>query len=251
MREPNFLLKIIPHVDATPRICELVRYHLEDVTIKQAWTAPAELQLFRHVVADVARLPVLEIVSSLHFVADLTLGLGTVAHDYLGKIEYAPAAARASRANGSGRQASFRPSRRSAPRPAIRGQSIRHAAGAVVCRPRAVRCIRSDRGRREGSYQEGLPRLGCPPLPRARSDRAGQLRLEAANQHHDHGLAHDHGVRAVAGRLLHLDREPQLRDDPQEQGVRDQHPDRGAGAEGRRHRQHLGPRHRQVRRRSG
>jgi acetoacetate decarboxylase len=33
---PNFLLKIIPHVDGTPRICELVEYHLEDVTIKGA-----------------------------------------------------------------------------------------------------------------------------------------------------------------------------------------------------------------------
>ncbi len=28
---PSFLLKIIPHVDGTPRICELVRYYLEDV----------------------------------------------------------------------------------------------------------------------------------------------------------------------------------------------------------------------------
>jgi acetoacetate decarboxylase len=83
MQQSNFVLKIIPHVDATPRICELVRYHLEDITIKQAWSAPAELQLFRHVVADVARLPVLEVVSGLHFVADLTLGLGKVAFDYL------------------------------------------------------------------------------------------------------------------------------------------------------------------------
>jgi acetoacetate decarboxylase len=31
---PNFLLKIIPHVDGTPRICELVEYHLEDGTVK-------------------------------------------------------------------------------------------------------------------------------------------------------------------------------------------------------------------------
>ena len=30
---PNFLLKIIPHVDSTPRICELVRYRCEEVTI--------------------------------------------------------------------------------------------------------------------------------------------------------------------------------------------------------------------------
>jgi len=41
---PNFLLKIIPHVDGSPR---------------------------------------LEVVSALHFVADLTLGMGEVVHDYL------------------------------------------------------------------------------------------------------------------------------------------------------------------------
>lgn len=80
---PNYLIKIIPHVDATPRICELVRYHLEDIAIKGAWTSPASLQLFQHVMADVARLPVLEVVSALHFVADLTLGLGEVVYDYL------------------------------------------------------------------------------------------------------------------------------------------------------------------------
>ena len=80
---PNFLLKIIPHVDGSPRILELVRYQLEDVTLKGAWTAPAALQLHQHVIADVARLPVLEVVSALHFVADLTLGMGEVVHDYL------------------------------------------------------------------------------------------------------------------------------------------------------------------------
>jgi acetoacetate decarboxylase len=82
-RKPNFLLKIIPHVDGTPRICELVRYYLEDIVLKEAWNTPAELQLFRHVIADVARLPVLEIVSGQHLVADLTLALGQVAFDYL------------------------------------------------------------------------------------------------------------------------------------------------------------------------
>jgi len=80
---PNFVLKIIPHVDGTPRICELVRYRLEDIVLKEAWSSPAELQLFRHVIADVARLPVLEIVSGHHIIADLTLGYGEVAFDYL------------------------------------------------------------------------------------------------------------------------------------------------------------------------
>lgn len=87
MEQPNFLVKIIPHVDATPRICELVRYHLTDITVKQAWTGPADLQLFRHVIADVARLPVLEVVSALHFTADLTLAMGQVVHDYLEQVE--------------------------------------------------------------------------------------------------------------------------------------------------------------------
>ena len=41
------------------------------------------MQLFQHVMCDVARLPVREVVSAIHYVADLTLGLGEVVHDYL------------------------------------------------------------------------------------------------------------------------------------------------------------------------
>jgi acetoacetate decarboxylase len=80
---PNFLLKIIPHVDGTARICELVEYYLEDVTVKGAWTSPAALELRPHALAPVAELPVLEVVSSVHMICDLTLGLGKVVHDYL------------------------------------------------------------------------------------------------------------------------------------------------------------------------
>ncbi len=80
---PNYLLKIIPHVDGSPRICELVRYFLEEVTVKGAWSGPAALELAQHALAPVAQLPVLEVISGAHLVADLTLGMGTVAHDYL------------------------------------------------------------------------------------------------------------------------------------------------------------------------
>lgn len=80
---PSFLIKIIPHVDCTPRICELVRYYTTDVTIKGAWTAPAALELHAHALAPVADLPVLEVLSATHIVTDLTLGLGEVVHDYL------------------------------------------------------------------------------------------------------------------------------------------------------------------------
>ena len=85
MKKPNFILKIIPHVDGSPRILELVRYHLEDITLKEAWSGPAALGLFPHALCDVARLPVRDVVSALHFKADLTLGLGSVAFDYLGR----------------------------------------------------------------------------------------------------------------------------------------------------------------------
>ncbi|WOJ88961.1 acetoacetate decarboxylase [Methylocapsa polymorpha] len=80
---PNYLLKIIPHVDGSPRICEIVEYYLTDVDLKGAWTGPASLTLTSHALAPLAELPVLEVVSATHIVADLTLGLGKVAHDYL------------------------------------------------------------------------------------------------------------------------------------------------------------------------
>ena len=83
MLTPNYLLKIIPHVDGSARICELVRYFLEDVTVKGAWSGPAALSLAHHALAPVARLPVLEVISGTHILADMTLGLGSVVHDYL------------------------------------------------------------------------------------------------------------------------------------------------------------------------
>ena len=85
MAEPNFLLKIIPHVDGSPRICELVRYSLADIRVKGAWSGPGALDLRDHALAPVADLPVLEVISTVHIIADLTLPLGTVVHDYLAK----------------------------------------------------------------------------------------------------------------------------------------------------------------------
>jgi acetoacetate decarboxylase len=82
---PNYLLKIIPHVDGSARICELVEYFCEEVTIKGAWEGPAGLELFHHALAPVAALPVLEVISGVHILSDLTLGLGKVVHDYLAR----------------------------------------------------------------------------------------------------------------------------------------------------------------------
>jgi acetoacetate decarboxylase len=83
LETPNWLLKVIPHVDGSPRICEIVEYYLTDIKLKGAWTGPAQLELFHHALAPVAELPVLEVTSASHILADLTLGLGKVVHDYL------------------------------------------------------------------------------------------------------------------------------------------------------------------------
>jgi acetoacetate decarboxylase len=80
---PNYLLKIMPHVDGTPRICELVRYSMTDIVLKGAWSGPGALTLVDHALAPVFDLPVREVLSSVHIIADLTLPLGHVAYDYL------------------------------------------------------------------------------------------------------------------------------------------------------------------------
>lgn len=83
LQAPTFLLKIIPHVDCPPRICELVKYSLEDITVKGAWEGPAGLELHDHAMAPLTQLPVHEVLSATHILTDLTLGLGRVVHDYL------------------------------------------------------------------------------------------------------------------------------------------------------------------------
>jgi acetoacetate decarboxylase len=80
---PNYLLKILPHVDGTARVCELVCFFLKEVVVKGAWTGPAALSLFPHALAPVASLPVLEVIGAKHYVADLTLALCEVVYDYL------------------------------------------------------------------------------------------------------------------------------------------------------------------------
>lgn len=83
----NILLKIMPHVDGTPRICELVSYRLVDITVKGAWMGPGSIELHPHALAPMANLPVRKVLSSVHFLGDMTLPYGTVVHDYLvGKV---------------------------------------------------------------------------------------------------------------------------------------------------------------------
>ncbi|GGG04438.1 putative acetoacetate decarboxylase 2 [Paenibacillus albidus] len=76
-------LKLIPDVDGTPKIAQLVAYNLENINVKGAWTGPARLSLIPHVNAPVADFPVKAYIGGKHFIADLTLPYARVIHDYL------------------------------------------------------------------------------------------------------------------------------------------------------------------------
>ncbi len=80
---PGFLLKIIPNVDGSLQICELIEYALTDIHVKSAYAGPAALELRPHVMAPLADLPVRRIISATHIISDLTLPYGKVVHDYL------------------------------------------------------------------------------------------------------------------------------------------------------------------------
>lgn len=78
-------LKLIPHVDGSIEIAQLVAYNVTDIKIKGAWKGPARLHLIPHVNAPVADLPVKKMLGGLHLITDLTLPYGRILHDYLKK----------------------------------------------------------------------------------------------------------------------------------------------------------------------
>lgn len=82
MSKTQVNLKLIPDVDGSLAIAQLVGYNLADIQVKGGWSGPARLHLVPHVNAPLADLPVKRTVGALHFIADLTLPYGRVLHDY-------------------------------------------------------------------------------------------------------------------------------------------------------------------------
>jgi acetoacetate decarboxylase len=54
-----------------------------DINVKWAFSGQATLELHPHIMARVADLPVRQVLSACHFIADLTLPYGEVVKDYL------------------------------------------------------------------------------------------------------------------------------------------------------------------------
>jgi acetoacetate decarboxylase len=83
LKKPVFLIKNIPGVDGKPQVNQLTKTYLQDITVKGAWTGLASLELHPHAMAPIANFPVRSIIGVSHFIADLTLPYGEVAHDYI------------------------------------------------------------------------------------------------------------------------------------------------------------------------
>jgi acetoacetate decarboxylase len=76
-------LKLIPDIDGSAAIAQLVGINFADIVVKGAWTGRARLELFAAVNCPLADLPVREPMGGLHIVTDMTLPYGRVLHDYL------------------------------------------------------------------------------------------------------------------------------------------------------------------------
>jgi acetoacetate decarboxylase len=83
MEGNNFNLKIIPSVDGSVALMQLIRYQMENVVVKWAWKGPTSLDIRPCALAPLYKLPVIEIIEGVHILTDLTLPYGEVVYDYL------------------------------------------------------------------------------------------------------------------------------------------------------------------------
>ena len=84
LKRTQVTLKLIPDIDGSPAIAQLVGINFDKITVKGAWTGRARLEMVPSVNCPMADLPVLEQLGGLHIVTDMTLPYGRVLHDYLG-----------------------------------------------------------------------------------------------------------------------------------------------------------------------
>lgn len=83
LKRTQVTLKLIPDIDGSPAIAQLVGINFADIVLKGAWTGAARIELTHAVNCPLSDLPVLEAKGGLHLVTDMTLPYGRVLHDYL------------------------------------------------------------------------------------------------------------------------------------------------------------------------
>jgi acetoacetate decarboxylase len=76
-------LKVIPGIDGSPEIAQLIGITFEDVKVSGAWIGNARLDLHPSVNCTLSDLPVREVVGGVHLITSMTLPYGHLLHDYL------------------------------------------------------------------------------------------------------------------------------------------------------------------------
>ena len=76
-------LKLIPDVNGSKSLAQLVGIKFEDINIRSAYKGPVRLDFTPHVNAPFSDLPVVNVVEGAHILADLRMSKGHLLHDYL------------------------------------------------------------------------------------------------------------------------------------------------------------------------
>jgi acetoacetate decarboxylase len=79
----NLNLKALDQIDGRPLVRQLTSRRLAEVTVHEAWEAPATVELRPNAQLPVHRLPVLEELQAILWRADFTLVPGEIVHDYM------------------------------------------------------------------------------------------------------------------------------------------------------------------------
>lgn len=79
----NINLKIVPNMDGTIALRQLVARELANVRVLECWTGPGTVELRPNAAVPIHRLPVLEFLEGYHWRAEFDLVGGRVIHDYL------------------------------------------------------------------------------------------------------------------------------------------------------------------------
>jgi acetoacetate decarboxylase len=86
----NVNLKLVPDIDGTPKVAQLVGYNLEQIEVLGAWDGDARLAFTPHVNCRVADMAIRRVVGGRHLLVNFVLPYGRVLHDYLAQPEGAP-----------------------------------------------------------------------------------------------------------------------------------------------------------------
>jgi acetoacetate decarboxylase len=79
----NINLKVVPHIDGTLAIRQLVARDLANVRILECWSGPGTVEIRPNAAVPLHRLPVVEFLDGYHWRAEFDLVPGRILYDYL------------------------------------------------------------------------------------------------------------------------------------------------------------------------